>query len=88
MQNEELHMTQKKLEDSCRRYSDLIEHTVEGIFQTTLDGRFEIINPALAHLFGYDSAEDFLSKITNVRQLYIDPSHRNELLRLIEIQES
>ncbi|VVB88747.1 Chemotaxis protein CheY [uncultured archaeon] len=88
MQNEELHRTQKKLEDSCKRYSDLFEHTVEGIFQTTLDGRFDIINPALAHTLGYESAKEFLSKITNVRQLYIDPSHRDELIRLIQIQES
>jgi two-component system cell cycle sensor histidine kinase/response regulator CckA len=85
---EKLETNQEKLEDSCKRYSDLFEHTVEGIFQTTLDGRFDIINPALANIFGYESAEEFLSKITDVRQLYVDPSHRDELIRLIQIQES
>ncbi len=65
MQNEELHRTQKKLEDSCKRYSDLFEHTVEGIFQTTLDGRFDIINPALAHTFGYESAKEFRICLAN-----------------------
>ena len=33
-----------------RRYHDLVENAVEGIFQTTPDGRFLSANPALARM--------------------------------------
>ena len=43
-----------------------------------------LLRSALAHIFGYESPEEFLSKITNARQLYVEPSHRDELARLVQ----
>jgi PAS domain S-box len=37
------------------RYRSIFENAVEGIFQTTLDGKFVAVNPALARMYGYDS---------------------------------
>ncbi|MGZ6387065.1 MAG: PAS domain S-box protein, partial [Ktedonobacteraceae bacterium] len=78
----------KRAEESLReaeaRYHIIFENMVEGIYQTTLDGRFVTINSALAHIFGYESSEEFLSKITNAKQLYVEPSHRDELARLVQ----
>jgi PAS domain-containing protein len=37
------------------KYRDIVENAIEGIFQTTPDGRYVTANPALARIYGYDS---------------------------------
>src|ERR687897_2758762 len=59
------------------KYRSIFENAVEGIFQTTLDGRFVTANPALARMFGYDSTKDLLENVSSIaEQLYVDPEHR------------
>lgn len=72
------------LEKSREKYRSIFENAVEGIFQTTKDGRFLSANPALARIFGYDSPDDLMASITNIgRQLYVSDEERKEHLRLI-----
>jgi PAS domain S-box-containing protein len=78
---------EENLHISEAKYHSIFDHVVEGLYHTTLDGRFIIVNPSLAHIFGYESPQEFLSKITNVKQLYVDPNRRDELVRLIQTQE-
>ena len=76
---------QKKSEE---RYRSIFENAVEGIFQTTLDGKYVAVNPALARMYGYDSPEDMISTITDIAsQLYVDPGCRDEFIRLMQAQE-
>jgi PAS domain S-box-containing protein len=74
---------QKKAEEAVqraeRKYRGLFENALEGIFQTTLDGRLLTANPALARMFGYDSPEDALANTTNIAEYYADPDLREEL---------
>ena len=82
----------KRTEDALRkseeRYRSIFENAIEGIFQTTLDGRYVAVNPALAHMYGYDSPEDMIATITNIAsQLYVDPGRRDEFIRLMQEQE-
>jgi PAS domain S-box-containing protein len=57
---------------------------VEGIFQTTPDGRFLMANPSLAHMLRYDSHDALVSTITDIgRQLYVDPKKREEIRTLL-----
>ncbi len=71
------------------KYRGIFENAMEGIFQSTLDGRFLSINPALAHMLGYDSPEELLRMVTDIgRQLYVNPKHRVELLSLLIEQGS
>src|SRR5258708_17245648 len=66
-------------------YRSIFEHAVEGIFQSTPEGRFLTVNPAMARILGYDSPEEFIEKITDVgHQLYVDPSDRVAAARLQE----
>ncbi|MEN6438618.1 MAG: PAS domain S-box protein [Syntrophobacter sp.] len=66
------------------KYRGIFENAMEGIYQSTLDGRFLSINPALAYMLGYDSPEETLNTVTDItRQLYVNPKHRVELLRLL-----
>ena len=66
------------------RYRSIFENSVEGIFQTTPDGRYLAVNPALARIYGYGSAEEVIAGIGNIQsQLYVDPSRRAAFARLL-----
>ncbi len=65
------------------KYRSIFENAVEGIFQTTLDGRFLTANPAMARMLGYESPEELLGAVSNIReQLYVEPERRDEFYRL------
>ncbi|HEV3137306.1 MAG TPA: response regulator [Pirellulales bacterium] len=74
--------------DALRRaeanYRSIFENAVEGIFQTTLEGRYLSVNPALARIYGYDSPKHLADSIGDIeRQLYVDPNRRDEFARVI-----
>src|SRR5215203_1661358 len=65
------------------KYRSIFENAIEGIFQTTVDGRFLTANPAMARMLGYESPEELLGSISNIRgQLYVEPGRREEFYRL------
>ncbi len=64
------------------KYRDIVENAIDGIFQSTSDGRFISVNPAMARIYGYDSPEDMLETVTDISsQLYVEPGLRNDLSR-------
>lgn len=64
------------------KYRNIFENAVEGIFQSTLDGRFLTVNPALARMFGYDTPEQMIAAMTDIEhQVYVNSYRRQELLR-------
>ena len=65
------------------KYRSIFENAVEGIFQTTVDGRFLTANPALARMFGYESPEELLEAVSDIGyELYVEADRRMELYRL------
>lgn len=71
------------------KYRSIFENAVEGIFQTTPDGRYLSINPALARLYGYESPEEMIGAVTDIRrQVYVDPDRRNEFTRMLEAHDA
>ncbi|OGP40539.1 MAG: hypothetical protein A2324_13080 [Candidatus Raymondbacteria bacterium RIFOXYB2_FULL_49_35] len=80
----ERRQTEVALKKSEEKYRSIFENAVEGIFQVARDGRFISVNPAMAHIHGYESAEDMLSTITSAGQLYVDATERTKLLDLFE----
>jgi PAS domain S-box-containing protein len=67
------------------KYRSLFQNAVEGIFQTTLDGRYLVIaNPAMAHILGYETPEQFLASVTDLDDIYLDSGRRAEFKRLIQ----
>jgi PAS domain S-box-containing protein len=80
----ELERANQKLQITEAKYRSIFENAVEGIFQSTADGRYITANPALANILGYESPEEIISKYTDIeKQLYIDPKRRQEFVRLI-----
>lgn len=76
------------LRKSEERYHSIFENAVDGIFQTTADGKYVAVNPALARIYGYDSPDDMIKTITDIAsQLYVDPGRRDVFLSLMQAQE-
>ncbi len=71
-----------------KQYRGIFEHALEGLFQSRPDGHFERVNPALAHILGYNSPSELIVAINDIgRQLYADPGRRNEFMHLIQASD-
>ncbi|MGC2624000.1 MAG: PAS domain S-box protein, partial [Candidatus Acidiferrales bacterium] len=67
------------------RFRSIFENAVEGIYQSTPDGRFISVNPAMARMFGYASPDEMIEAISDIgRQFYLDSAHREEFKRAME----
>lgn len=62
-------------------FRGIFEHALEGLYQSTLEGRFIKANPALATILGYETPGALLAGITDIRQqFYVNPEDRDRLL--------
>lgn len=67
------------LKESEEKFRSLFENAIEGIFQSTPEGRFINVNPAFARMHGYSSPEDVTATITDIAtQYYVVPEDRRE----------
>ncbi|ASC69600.1 hypothetical protein XM38_005270 [Halomicronema hongdechloris C2206] len=70
-----------------QKYRSIVENATEGIFQTTLDGNYLMVNPRLAHIYGYSSPEELTAAVNDIQfHLYVDPNRRSEFQRLVQAQ--
>jgi len=77
--------TENALRQAEEKYRSIFENAVEGIYQADVNGRYISANPALARMFGFDSAEELIGSRHDIsRQEYINPDVRLELIRAIE----
>jgi diguanylate cyclase (GGDEF)-like protein/PAS domain S-box-containing protein len=77
------------LREAERRYYNLFENALEGIFRTTLKGHFLDANPALARIFGFDSPIDLLRSRTDLTaELYVESGRRAEFISRIASEGS
>jgi len=68
---------EEALIQSEARYRSIFENAVEGIYQSTPDGRFMSVNPAFARITGYDSPERLIQSMSDIgKQLYADAEDR------------
>ncbi len=69
-----MRLNERRKDDS---YQSFFMNAVEGQFQSTPEGRFMIVNPALAKMCGYASPEEMVDSITDIaRQYYVDAEDR------------
>lgn len=81
---QELESAYQKLKVAEAKYRSIFENAVEGIFQSSPDGRYITANPALARIYGYSVAQEVTANFTDIEQLYVDPNRRAEFVRLME----
>jgi PAS domain S-box-containing protein len=63
----------------------LVDRAAFGFFQTTPEGRYLAVNPALARMYGYESPKELLASITDIPgQLYVDGQRRLDLVRSLD----
>lgn len=66
------------------RYRETHENALEGMFQTTPEGKIVNANPALARFLGYDSVAELLRCVDDIgAQLFIDPGDRRRLIQRV-----
>lgn len=62
-------------------FRDIFENATIGIFQTTPEGQYIRVNPTLASLYGYETADQMLGDLTDIKhQLYVEPHRRQEFM--------
>ncbi|NEO82651.1 MAG: PAS domain S-box protein [Spirulina sp. SIO3F2] len=67
------------------KYRSIYENAAEGIFQTTLDGRYISANPALVKMYGYGSFAEMAARVTKIdEQLYVDTERRAQFRKQID----
>jgi PAS domain S-box-containing protein len=70
------------LKQTEEKFRSIFENASEGIFRTLPNGNFDLANPALAKIFGYDSAAELVAAVTDIgAQLYVEPQKRIEIIR-------
>ena len=80
--------TLEAVRERANKFQSIFEHSTMGIFQSTLDGRFLMVNPAFAGILGYDSPEDLIDSIGDIEsQFYHHAERRAEILSVIEAKE-
>lgn len=62
-------------------YQSIFENAMEGIFQSSTDGRFLKVNPAMARIYGYDSPEDMVNSVTDIaKHVHVDLATREQFV--------
>jgi len=71
-----------------QKYREIFNNSIDGIFQSTEDGHFVNVNPAMARIYGYDSPEDMLQNVDDIgTQVYVDAEQREEVRRRLNVGE-
>jgi hypothetical protein len=77
--------TEKYLTEAEERYRSIFMNAIEGIYQSTAAGKFLRVNQAMADILGYDSPEEILLYISDIRQqLYVVPEERDHFIELLD----
>jgi PAS domain S-box-containing protein len=75
---------EETLKESERQYRNLFENSMEGIYQTTPEGRLIRTNMAFAKMFGYESPENICGTGLNIAsQLYANPEERKKAISVL-----
>jgi len=64
-------LAEEALKKSEENYRSIFENAAEGIFQTTPEGRFISLNPAMARMHGFASPEEMLKDISSINKQLI-----------------
>jgi PAS domain S-box-containing protein len=83
--------TTREAEEALRqaeeKYRNIYENAMEGMFQTTPDGRIINANPAFARILGYDSPGDLAANVDDMgRQVFASERRRKEYMQMMATQ--
>ncbi|NJP08999.1 MAG: response regulator [Leptolyngbyaceae cyanobacterium RU_5_1] len=78
--------TEAALQEAEEKYRSIFENAVDGIFQTTPAGEYISANPALAKIYGYESPDQLIARLSNhiEHELYVEPYRRSQFIQLMD----
>jgi len=81
--------SRKKTEEALReaelKYRGIFDKAIVGIFQSTPEGRFLAVNPAMAFTLGYLSPEEMIASITDITtQFFVDHKRGVEFMLVMD----
>jgi len=75
---------ERALIEAESKYRSIFENAREGIYQSTSEGHYLTVNPAMATIYGYSSPEEMVSGIRSIdREIFVIPEKRSELKQLL-----
>jgi PAS domain S-box-containing protein len=78
---------EQALRQAERKYRLIFEEAIVGMYQSTPEGRYISVNPAMANMLGYDSPQDLVASISDIsRQVYVDSKSREQFERIASEQ--
>lgn len=73
------------LRQSEAKYRNIFENAIEGIFQSTPEGKLISVNSSMAASYGYDSPEEMIASINDFgKQVFVNPKDRERWRTLLE----
>jgi PAS domain S-box-containing protein/putative nucleotidyltransferase with HDIG domain len=76
-----------QVREAEEKYRSIFEHAIEGIFQSTPDGKYLSGNPALVRMYGYESEDDLIHTVGDIaQQQYVNPEDRMRFRKPLETQ--
>ncbi|HEV8119308.1 MAG TPA: PAS domain S-box protein, partial [Thermoanaerobaculia bacterium] len=63
----------------AKNYREIVELAPVGIFSSTVEGRFLLVNAAFARMLGYEASGDLL-RLDIPREIYFDPADRQRIV--------
>jgi PAS domain S-box-containing protein len=67
------------------RYRGMFENAIEGIYQSTPDGHYMVVNSALARMYGYEQPEELMNLVSDIQsQIYVDSGFREKFKHEME----
>jgi len=74
-----------QLKEAENRYRGMFENAIEGIYQSTPDGRYLVVNAALARMYGYEHPDELMNQVSDIQsQIYVDSTFREQFKQQIE----
>ncbi|MBI1348089.1 ammonium transporter [bacterium] len=72
-------------QETEQKYRGIFENAVEGIYQSTPEGRYLSANPALIRMYGYNSPEELIEQCGDIaNQVYVDGDRRRQFIETLE----
>ena len=72
-----------ELENAQEQYKNIVESSLQGIYQTDLDGAFNYVNPAYATILGYGNALEMREEVSGVAQVYVDHDRPKQISAML-----
>lgn len=78
---------ENKIKQSEENYRNIYDNAIEGMYRTSIEGKTIQCNNALAHILGYESAEEVITSLNDLaHQTWLNASDRLKLAELLDNQ--